>query len=912
MWIYFSRRDTKFCVTTNRCYRIHYIFTMLKSHIICCCLLVCCLFFLPKKSFAQEPTYLHYTLEDGLPSMQIYNIIQDQKGFIWLATSMGVSRFDGQTFTNYSTAQGLPDNHIWDIKEDLVKERLYLLKPPDTLAFIHEEKLYPLSFSQNLSPNSPLAQSGDIIIDFKTSLLLYSDSLGQNILPNQKKYFRQAISCQLDEDETNMWLGTWGAGAFFCQNYQSEAIQVQQFLPKKIITAILKDQEGNYWFATLDEGVFLLTNKNVQSYSFPNNDVQSVIQDSVGNIWVGSSKASISKIDDGGNIRHFSQELSGNNYNRVNAILLDYQQNKWLGTDEGLHVVDSSGNWVLLDVTAVKSLLEVDTNLIWVGKYRYPVLLDTYEGNVVDTLALNQVSSLCQDRNSRLWVGTMTGLYHRDKGQDTLFFWHKRGRSLFNNITDLAIDNLNRLWIATSGYGVFILKEDRWLAIQQIHGLSSNTVHAIFIDKKNTAWIATNKGLNRLQLDNIQQEGLQIKTFTHLDGLPSNHVNDVWVNGDSVWVATLKGLAFFRPSTMEQQSIAPPIYIRNVQIAYTDTAIQKEYELAHYQNNIKIDFQGLSYQSAGKLRYQYKMIGIDTAWIMTHIPTVQYPTLPSGDYRFEVAAMDKDGVLSHQAQALTFRIALPFWKTWWFLIGMALLGAISLIFVVYWIIRYFKERGELQRRMMASEQMALRAQMNPHFIFNSLNSIQYFITENDKRSANLYLSVFAQLIRKVLDSSQKASIPLEDELEYLDLYLQIESLRFKGKFEYELHTAPDVEIDEVNIPPMLIQPYVENALRHGLLQKKEGERLLSIHFGQIDDLLICKIEDNGIGRREASLLKSQRPEAAHKGIGTTNPKERLDILNQMMKRPIRVQIIDLRDDKHLPNGTRVTIRIPVL
>jgi len=554
----------------------------------------------------------------------------------------------------------------------------------------------------------------------------------------------------------------------------------------------------------------------------------------------------------------------------------------------------------------------VGKNAIWMGKYRHPILLDTYEGNAVDTIVLNQVSSLCQDSNGRLWIGTMNGLYHRDSGQDTLFFWQQKGHSMFRNITDLASDNLNRLWVVTSGYGVFVVKNDQLLTIKETNGLSSNTIHAIFVDKKNTAWIATNNGLNKLMIDSTYTNRMHLETFTHLDGLPSNHVNDVWVNGDSVWVATLQGLAFFRQSAIKRTKSAPPIYIRNVQIAYVDTILKEEYHLTHDQNNIKIDFQGLSYKSTGQLRYQYQMLGIDTTWITTRVPTVQYPTLPAGDYRFEVAAMDKDGILSHKARAITFRISLPFWKTWWFLGTVALLGASLLGLIVYLIIRYFKDRSEFQKRMMASEQMALRAQMNPHFIFNSLNSIQYFITENDKRSANLYLSVFAQLIRKVLDSSQKASIPLEDELEYLGLYLQIESLRFKGKFEYELHTSPEVEIDEVNIPPMLIQPYVENALRHGLLQKKEGERLLSIHFEQKKDLLICKIEDNGIGRRAATTLKSQRPEAAHRGIGTTNPKERLDILNQLMKRPIRVQIIDLRDEKHHPNGTRVTIRIPVM
>lgn len=855
---------------------------------------------------AQRPTYIHYTLEEGLPSLQTYHLMQDQKGYIWFATSMGVSRFDGTTFTNFTTANGLPDNNVWDIRTDTVG-KIWILTANGKTAVLEKEQF---KTAKTTIFGRQVIGSGDLVIDYTQSLRYFRDSLAQDLLPNQLQYFKQNVSCTLPESEHQLWIGTWGGGAFYCSDYKTDSQRVRAFLPGKTITSILKDTEGNYWFTTLDEGVFLLTNIQVLTFTtldgLPHDDMYAITQSPDRNLWVGSSRGTISEIRPD-SILNFEVSSTVNTYSRINDIFIDQQDNKWIASDEGFKLLDNQGNLFLVDVTATKSIEQTGANSIWVAKYQDPIRIDMETLETVKNVVIRQVSSVVEAQNGQIWIGTTQGLYlHQNDSTEYLGLRHEL---LTKSITALHISPQGILWIATDGYGLLLFQNGNLLNITTQNGLSSNICRSVFLDGKNEAWIATNKGLNKLTINHLDAHSLVIKQYSYLDGLASNQVNDVCVDGDSVWVATLKGVTFFRQSDTIRRT-PPPIYIRQVEMWHEPQPLQAKYRFRHYENNIKIDYTGLSFKSDGQLQYQYQMLGIDTAWQMTSLATIQYPALPSGGYTFRVRAIDKDGVTSKQTAAVQFDIALPVWQTWWFTILVSLISMSLLGLVIYGIIRYFKDRSDLETRLVESEQMALRAQMNPHFIFNSLNSIQYFITENDKKSANLYLSVFSELMRKVLDYSQKSHITLEEELDYLRLYMDIESLRFKGKFKYEIAVAAEVEADDVQIPPMLVQPYVENAIRHGLLQKKEGDRQLTVYFEEQDEMLTCTIQDNGIGRKQAQAMKRQRPNAAHKGIGTTNPKARLAILNRFTEQPIKVTITDLYE-KERATGTKIVIYVPM-
>ncbi len=206
-------------------------------------------------------------------------------------------------------------------------------------------------------------------------------------------------------------------------------------------------------------------------------------------------------------------------------------------------------------------------------------------------------------------------------------------------------------------------------------------------------------------------------------------------------------------------------------------------------------------------------------------------------------------------------------------------------------------------------QAALRKQMNPHFIFNSLNSIQSFILQNDKLSANIYLSKFAGLMRKVLENSQHQLITLEKELEVLNLYIELEEQRFDNKFNVQWNIDPLIDCSTHKLPPLIMQPYIENAIWHGLLHK-EGDRRLTITIIKKAEQLVCTIVDNGIGREAAFGMKKNK--SSHESLGTRITQKRIDLINSLNKSGIGVQYFDLSDNKGIANGTKVEITIPVI
>jgi LytS/YehU family sensor histidine kinase len=258
-------------------------------------------------------------------------------------------------------------------------------------------------------------------------------------------------------------------------------------------------------------------------------------------------------------------------------------------------------------------------------------------------------------------------------------------------------------------------------------------------------------------------------------------------------------------------------------------------------------------------------------------------------------------------------IEAPFWQTLPFQVLI-----IAVVILITWILVAWRfsilrkeeqERSSVQQKLNELEQMALRAQMNPHFIFNCLNSIQNFIITNDLEATNWYLSEFAHLIRQTLDNSEKSTISITNEIRYLKRYLELEMMRFGHSFEYSIEVDDELDCDLVSIPTMILQPYVENSIRHGIRYKEEGGGRIDIKFKKSAEGFICIIQDNGIGRKKANEYKSQvRVEYQSKGMTLT--AERINILNRQLIDPITIEINDLTNEHQQALGTKVIIRFP--
>ena len=327
----------------------------------------------------------------------------------------------------------------------------------------------------------------------------------------------------------------------------------------------------------------------------------------------------------------------------------------------------------------------------------------------------------------------------------------------------------------------------------------------------------------------------------------------------------------------------------------------------HNENDIGINYTGLSYHSGGNIQYRYKLHRNDP-WRYTRNTSVYLPALPDDQYEFIVACKGRTGIWS-KAASISFLVKKPFWRTYAFIAAVIVLsgGLIWIGFVLYF--RSQRKKIVMQNRMALSELRSLRSQMNPHFLFNALNSIQGVLMKNKPQAAQDYLGKFGKLMRTILDHSDKTSVSIAEELESITYYLEIEQLRCDNRFRYNIYVDPELDQYNAEIPAMIIQPFIENAIWHGFGQQHENGVLDIKFLLDKNNAILIIIQDNGIGRRKAAELQKNKE---HKSKGIQLVKERIDILNVENSNKIELDIEDLEDEQgHYP-GTRVTIKIPSL
>ncbi len=334
-------------------------------------------------------------------------------------------------------------------------------------------------------------------------------------------------------------------------------------------------------------------------------------------------------------------------------------------------------------------------------------------------------------------------------------------------------------------------------------------------------------------------------------------------------------------------------------------------DLRHRQNRILLRFGLLDFTHQKNIRYYYYMENLETDWIENITPgEISYNSLPPGKYVFHIKATDLSGNLLTDELRIPVHIHPPFWQTWWFRI----LSILFIVSVIFWFfrrrIKTIKTKAAIQQQMTELEAKALRAQMNPHFIFNSLNAIQELIVTKNFTEAYQYLSRFSKLLRMVLNNSEKNFIPLSAELEMNRIYLELESLRFKQSFHYELDVDPNIDEETTLVPSLLLQPFLENAIWHGLMHK-DGEKRLAISFNEENNHLVCRIEDNGIGRERSAAIKAGKIGASHfESKGMSLSQQRIETLNHQLKENLSIRVEDIKDETGGATGTRIIIEIP--
>jgi hypothetical protein len=483
-----------------------------------------------------------------------------------------------------------------------------------------------------------------------------------------------------------------------------------------------------------------------------------------------------------------------------------------------------------------------------------------------------------QDREGYYWIGTINSIGCYELIGDSLHlmrYYTARDRLINFTATHLHEDRSGRIWIfSNSGMSV----------IDPLSGATRN--------------IGVQEGLVTSSLDPVQ-------VITLADGRMStvNGNGIIVFHPDSLWDAA---------SPTEVKIVLKDLYIDGTSISFDRNLNALEsIDLKSDQNTLDIQFQALAFPSDRHISYSYKVDGLHEHWnALGKNHSVTLSKLPPGSYIFQVKVGGPTDI--GPIKQLKFVIARPFYlRVWFFLLcGLILISGIILIYKyrVRRIKRQEAEKTRIHKEMAELELQALRAQMNPHFMFNSLNSIKNYILRHESEKAAEYLSNFAHLIRMILQNSRETSVSLQDELETLLLYIDLEKLRFRDGFDFTCQIDDRIDTSYVQVPPMIVQPFIENAIWHGLLHK-EDDRHLAIRVSQNNGSVICEIEDNGIGREKAMLIKSKSA-TRYKSMGMGITSDRIALLNSMNALGIRVDVTDKINLRGEPDGTLVKIQIP--
>ncbi len=537
-------------------------------------------------------------------------------------------------------------------------------------------------------------------------------------------------------------------------------------------------------------------------------------------------------------------------------------------------------------------------------------------------------SHLFEDSRGNMWMSREGGmsiyLHEKDTIVNHLFVLDPE--STFPTFMRFCEDNHGRVWAITErslGYALAENPEKGLVKKMDITKYTGKTgFGGINKDIHGKIWAWAGKCLLKINPDNPDNPELKTYSFEYgADGgdffsfyvLPSGHF--AFGSRNRIYITHPDRLTFNR-ELPEPYLLGLDVLEKPIELPHVFHQV-KEVNLEHFENFFSFSFAAKSFTLAEDNKFRYRLEGFDENWIdAKERRFANYTNVPSGEYIFKLQAANNEGIWNDELLELPITIATPWYLTWWFILSVIyFLGLIAYGIYKLRIAQIRKEErlhGEFEKKLASQEMTALRAQMNPHFLFNSLNSIDSFIIKNETHKASEYLNNFARLIRLILQNSRSNYVNLKDELESLDLYMQMESLRFKDKFQYEIKVDEKLEVENIDIPPMLMQPYIENAIWHGLMHKQNGQPgkvTLSIHEQKGD--LHCVIEDNGIGRKRAMEIRANRPSRGKKSVGMKITKDRISMINKLYNTNTSVEIIDLKDNEGNAMGTKVELVIPI-
>ncbi len=728
------------------------------------------------------------------------------------------------------------------------------------------------------------------------------------------------------------------------------------------------DKDENLWISDETNGLHYANLRKVKLKSLPklkppgqikNYSYWALVEDQNGNIWQGTSPAGVFLSNSSGKlIRHFLHQPKNRNSlpsNQVTDIIYDKIKNRiWIVSSHGLvwckpeypgffHPVPNNLKakkirYLHLHQTQSGKILVTSEGygIFEIKETRHEIMLTE-----IKTTANNSYQTIFEDKEGRLFTvknDAYTCVFQYQNDVLTLVDSLPFG-GLINGFYEDELNNDH--WFASSE-GLVKLNKSIPDARPEIYtvkdGLPGNFIGEIAADDYGNLWLGTNKGLSYFNKNRLES----LRTFTLADGAlsPEFHITAVLKrrNGDIMFAGSngitivpagntfhyLKTPPKIKITAIKIHDEEPKIPLRCAKTQATNVSQIKHLSLPYEDHTISFEFVALEFSDPPNNQLKYQLLGVDEHWVSSKKGEpgfARYSGLDAKTYTLLVKAANSDGFWTDPVKLLTFTIRPPWYATWW----ARMLQAATILALLYGFYRfrvnqirkreemrrmeaeYKQKEAEIKQQMSETETAILRLQMNPHFIFNSMNSISSYILKKDITTANNYLGRFAKLMRMILDLAAKPRIAVADEIELLELYMNTEAMRFEQQFTYEVSVDDALDPEEILLPTMILQPFVENAIWHGLSGKKEPGHI-RIRFQKEGDLLLCSVEDNGLGRPSTGSYKPPGHES--KALGIT--ARRLKLLEEETGVKSSYEIIDLKDTLGNPAGTSVKIHIPLM
>jgi ligand-binding sensor domain-containing protein len=736
------------------------------------------------------------------------------------------------------------------------------------------------------------------------------------------------LSVTLDREQ-NLWFGTRDGALmlsdFVLQDTTIRYSKVRKFLPGRTITSILEDHEGNHWLTSLGEGVFFFSSIHAITYQpFPeigNAFANKVFVDSKGDVWVGFDKNIYAKLTHG-NMEIHQLPRGANGRGRMNDIFEDQDGNIFLATDESVVIIDRSGKTHYHQPYA-KAIAQVPNGDYYVShgwqvnrikncppaqfEQAYALARSSHDHHM-----MTRATSLATTAEGKLLLGTLHGLFEAENG-----ILKQIEAVPAVPISHIKVVPNGRVWLSTLNSGIGYLENEKFHPVAP-DLMNSDICHDITIDAAGIVHIATNRGITRLEPLDAAGTTFRSRSFGKSYGLASDEVRSVATDNGKVYVATAKGLTVIDAAFLTGNQPAVRLHAKAFTASGKELSLNGEtLQLPADDNQFSLLFTGISYRNANNVQYRYVLSKDNEVgeWNATSSRRLDFPYLSPGKYKLGLEAMIEGLPSTTDKIEFHFEVLPAFWETSLarILVFLLLLGCVLLIF---WLVLRRRKAQERKRagnnkRIAELEHKALRAQMNPHFIFNSLNSIERFYITDRMEEANTFIADFSELMRAILDLSAKPFILLSEELRLVELFLTLESHRMDHRFDFDIEVAPEIDPEVTYVPPLILQPFVENSIWHGVSALENRKGNIQILVGNKAEGIQVTIRDNGIGRKKSEELKSKyRKKHTSSGIRIT--KERFELLNLDLEGKMNYQIEfhDLVNEDDIGIGTDVVISLP--